>query len=96
MRILSVALLVSLLCAGSTAHAQTRQFNPHCGLLGSFAQHRQHYQHCKTTEPLRITNVAPIQSPKKCGPQVSRELGGAARSSSSRLGNSATPIGGLL
>jgi hypothetical protein len=96
MRILSIPLLVSLLCAGSAAHAQTRQFNLNCGLLGSFAQHREHYQHCKTTEPSRITNVVPSQSPKKCGPQVSRELSGAARSSSSGLGNSAPSIGGLL
>lgn len=96
MRILSVPLLVSLLCAGSAVHAQTRQFNPQCGLLGSFAQHREHYQHCKTTEQVRNTNVVPSQSAKKCGPQVSREIGGAVRSSTSGLSNSGTSIGGIL
>src|SRR5688572_30536879 len=76
MRFLATPLLVVLLCAGSAAQAQTRQFNPHCGLLGSFAQHREHYQHCKTTEQLRNTNVVPRQSADKCGPKVSRGISG--------------------
>jgi|SRR5687767_3800951 hypothetical protein len=99
MRTLGPLILVPLvlLLASATAQPQTRQFNPNCGLLGSFAQHRAHNQHCKTTEQVLKTNIVPSTALGKCGPTLRGGLvGGTVRGTAAGVADSAGKIGGFL
>jgi hypothetical protein len=100
MRTLGPLVLVPLvlLLASDMAQAQTRQFNPNCGLLGSFAQYRAHNQHCKTTEQVRKTNIVPnTVRGEKCGPTLRGGLvGGIVGSTTTGINAGAGKIGGVL
>ena len=99
MRTLGPLVLVPLvlLLASDMAQAQTRQFNPNCGLLGSFAQYRAHNQHCKTTELVRKTNIVPNTAHGKCGPALRGGLaGGIVGSATTGINAGASKIGGVL
>jgi hypothetical protein len=99
MRTLGPLILVPLvlLLASDTAQPQTRQFNPNCGLLGSFAQYRAHNQHCKTTEQVPKTNIVPSTALGKCGPTSHGGLfGGIAGSATTGFNASTGKIGGAL
>jgi hypothetical protein len=72
-----LVLLPLLLLNSDPGQSQTRKFNPNCGLLGSFAQYRQHNQHCKTLDVPQIKRVKRT-AVNKCDPAASKGLGGGA------------------